>query len=169
MTPASNSELARKPVSAMAPAEKAQALTDFFVASGIPWADEESDENASLDASLSIALRIAQAESVEEVLNPQSTISGQDLVGRPFVVRSLRLARSTFSGGLPFYMQLDVVFPDTGETSVVSCGSLNVMSQLAKLGQMNALGEPVVIEESENQTARGYKPLWLRSAAQAGA
>lgn len=129
---------------------------------------QAQDEEGALSAALDIALRIAQAETIEEVLDPGQTYSGRDLIGKRFrIVGPVSLRESTYSGGVGFYMQFtaNVTDPQTGEitTEVVSIGALNPMVQLARAAQLGEMDRDWRMVESA-ATTRGYTALWLADA-----
>lgn len=159
-----STEVATQTAAELAVADKVAQLGLIFQDAGFALEDS-NDEAASLNAALEIALRIANAQTIDEVLDPGSTMSGQDLVGFPFrIVGPIVARRSTFKGGLGFYLQFDaeVTNPKTGEVTVqpVSIGALNPMVQLARAAQLGGLDRTWRVVEG-NETARGYKPLWL--------
>lgn len=156
----------RKPGEIATVQEKAAALEQVFVNAGIRIQRPDTDDDG--EAALDIALRIAEAETMDQVLEPSQTVSGKDLIG--FVlsnVAELVFRPSSFKGGVGAYLQFtaDITDRASGETrrETVSIGALNVMTQLAKAAVFGELAGPFEIYESA-PTAKGYTALWLRRA-----
>jgi hypothetical protein len=149
--------------------DKAAAVEQFFNACGIVFLEsQENDPRASLEASLDILLRIIESEDEEALFGAKGTFDGRDLVGKSFTVTSAPVARrSTFKGGLGWYLQFeaDVLDPGTGalDRRLVSCGAANVMTSMAKLHRQGKLvGMPGLTLEESEETASGFKALWLK-------
>lgn len=107
--------------------------------------------------------RIVQAETPEKVLEQAGTIAAEDYIGKPFVLTDARAMRSALDEGPGVYYALNCVDPETGEPFVMTCGGRNVLAQVFRLKQLDALPRRVKITAA-GKTAQGYTPLWLNAA-----
>lgn len=120
--------------------------------------DQSVDDPAAV--STAIVASILQAKSVDEVLNRQNTVDASSVVGQRLAIRGARWMRSDLQEGPGFYALIDAA-NDDGEPLLITCGSRNVMAQVYRLIELNALPCYAAIEESERATAAGYHPMSL--------
>lgn len=114
-------------------------------------------------AQLDIIRRILAAVDAEAVLQQQQAIHARDVVGLPLTILGFDYNESTFEeGGLSFYMLINCV-NDEGEPYKITCGAVNVMAQLYRLGQLEAFPIKATIVEAGKPSKRGYKPMWLEA------
>lgn len=113
-------------------------------------------------AALAIVERILHAGSIEDVLKQQEAIHARDVLGQVLHLLGYGVQESDFDGSAKFYMLLNCV-SDDGEPYNVTCGAINVMAQVYKLGQLNAFPIDVRIVENAKPTKAGYKPMWLEA------
>jgi|SRR5271156_5615984 len=110
--------------------------------------------------SAAIVANILQAPTAEAVLQQASTTQAEDVIGQRLLVRGVRWQHSDIADGPGFYALIDAV-DDQGEVHVITCGSRNVMAQLFRLGELNALPCHVAIMQQEKATAAGFFPMFL--------
>lgn len=116
-------------------------------------------------AQLDIIRRILAGNSAADVLEQTSALHAADVLGDVLQIIGFTFNESTFDGkGPQFYMLIECVDAD-GEPFKVTCGAVNVMAQLFRLGQLDALPLKARITENEHATAAGYKPMWLTAVA----
>lgn len=117
------------------------------------------------DASEVIVARILAAESVEEILTPQSAPSLRDIEGVGIVIHDARRRESDMNPGVPFFLLLDVEDRRTGKHSVYSTGALNVMAQIAKMHSLGKLPFPCHVVSVVSKSNAGRSSQWLVSDA----
>lgn len=127
----------------------------------------EAELPATDPAAMSRAImeRILSAETFEEAFTQQNLTPWRSLVGVPVVIPgpgSIHFNRSGFEGQ-SVYAVVDLITPD-GQQQVVSCGGQNVLAQLVAALQNGWLGPDYPVRMVENDTAEGYKALWLEAA-----
>lgn len=114
-------------------------------------------------AALEIVRRILNAEDVSAVLTQQEAIHARDVLGQTLHVIGYDANESDYTeGGPSFYMLINCV-TDDGEPYRVTCGAINVMAQLFRLGQLSAFPIDARIIESAKPTKAGYRPMWLEA------
>lgn len=141
--------------------ERAQkAVTDGPLAQlGITISDPE-------DAAMRIALSLADASSVDELLQEGGTNGWEMNEGRSVIVRQVEFAPSTKPGGLGFYAIVSAVDAKTGEGLTLTSGAVNVCIQLAKMQQKGWTEVPVALKIG--QSASG-NPVHRLVKGEAGA
>lgn len=85
------------------------------------------------DAGIRIAMALADASSVDDLLSEGSATGWEAQEGRSFLIRSAEYAPSTQPGGLGFFAIVTVVDADTGEQLVLTTGAMNPVIQVAKI------------------------------------
>lgn len=112
-------------------------------------------------AQLEIIRRILASDSIADVLEQQEAIHAKDVLDERIRIVGFRYMESDLKEtGPAFYMLIDCV-NDDGEPYSVTCGAVNVMAQLHRLGQLDALPMVGRIIETEKKTKAGYTPMWL--------
>lgn len=113
-------------------------------------------------AQLEIVRRILAGDTPDDVLTQAEAIHAKDVLGESLIIQGFRYQESDIEGGGPgFYMLLDCVTPQ-GEPYTITCGAVNVMAQLHRLGQLDALPGVFALVEVGKPTRAGYKPMWLQ-------
>lgn len=111
----------------------------------------------------SIMERIRDATSIEQVLRAQEVPSwSRDYMDQPVKLLSFHLNPSGFEQGSSVYAVAEVVPHDTGEAVTVTVGGANVLVQLVKLAELQAL--PRDVRLIGKRTAEGFTALWLQDA-----
>lgn len=114
-------------------------------------------------AALDIARRILASETIEDVLGGTPAIHAADVIGKSLNILGFTFNESAIEGSGPaFYMLIECV-ADDGEPFKVTCGAVNVMAQLFRLRQLDALPMQARIVETEARTRNGYRPMWLKA------
>lgn len=117
-------------------------------------------------AALEIVRRILNAGDIASVLTQQEAIHARDVLGQTLRVLGYDANESDFTeGGPAFYMLINCVTED-GEPFRVTCGAINVMAQLFRLGQLDAFPINARIVESAKPTKAGYRPMWLEAVGE---
>lgn len=127
------------------------------------------------EATKAILQRIADAETLEEILGLHESKSADDLIDRPIVIMSadFRDAADEFKaqGGFPYYAVVQYFRGedykmDTGETvgkpKTATMGGANVVMQLGKVKELAAF--PFRAKLIEKKTSRGFNVYWLANA-----
>lgn len=125
---------------------------------------EDLPEASAQQSQSGIVARILGAEGAEGVLDMGEPIKAEELEQVPLQINGVRWMRSTFDEGPGVYAVADALREDTGEQVKVTCGGVNVMTQLLKLQTMGAFPQRVKIAKSQRPTKSGYYPYWLQPA-----
>lgn len=125
---------------------------------------ESLPETNAQQSQAGIVARILGAEGADKVLDMGEPTKAEELEQVPLLVNGVSWQRSTFEEGPGVYAVIDAVREDRNEPLKVTCGSVNVMTQLLKLQTMGAFPQKVKIVKSSKPTASGYYPFWLQPA-----
>jgi hypothetical protein len=125
---------------------------------------ESLPETNAQQSQAGIVARILGAEGADKVLDMGEPTKAEELEQVPLLVNGVSWQRSTFEEGPGVYAVIDAVREDQNEPLKVTCGSVNVMTQLLKLQTMGAFPQKVKIVKSSKPTASGYYPFWLQPA-----
>lgn len=125
---------------------------------------EEMDEVDPEDAARSIVARILMADSAEDVLAVSKVTHAKDILQMPIEIHSVKWQRGGFEEGANCYAVIAATLLQDDERVTVTCGGVNVMTQLVKLGIIGAYPIHARIVQSAKPTAKGYFPLWLEPA-----
>lgn len=114
------------------------------------------------DISRQIVMQLLAATSDEE-LTISKAVGWRELLDVPLDLQGFRWRKSDYEEGAPVYVLVSAFRLDTGEyLPAITTGSYNVLAQLSNLARRGQLpGAVWQLTESEKQTARGFKPLWL--------
>jgi hypothetical protein len=99
--------------------------------------------DVEIDAAM-IAAQIIGATSLEEGLGEKTAESLKDHIGEPFVIHDARLQKSDremYKDGGPVFAVMDVTFTQTGEHTVMTTGSLNVLAGLVLIHKLDQWGQ----------------------------
>lgn len=94
----------------------------------------------------SIANRLLQAESIEELFAPTTTKNSTDLVGQRLQLRDAVIRKSDLEN-TQMYMLIDAVNLETGEAIVMNTSSPRIMAQVARASDLGALPLSVQVVE----------------------
>jgi hypothetical protein len=140
-----------------------QRLVEFLQAA------KDQEQVTPEQAALDIVRRILASDTIEDVLAGTPAIHARDVVGDVLTITGYSFNESGFSEAGPgFYMLIECV-DGNGEPFKVTCGALNVMAQLFRLGQLQAFPLAARLTEAENATKAGYRPMWLEAVTPRGA
>jgi hypothetical protein len=113
------------------------------------------------DIATDIALTLAASVSPEDLFAPDGANGWRGHLMKPYIVRSVKWARSSKAQGIGFYAIVSAVtFPD-GEPVTLTCGAVGVCIQLARGLQMGWFDKPVMLRQSDTETATGGRVLKL--------
>lgn len=115
------------------------------------------------DVQRAIIGRILRSDTVADILAPQAIEHARDLVDQPLTIKSVRVQESDFDEGPGIYAVCEAEVLDDGRTTTFSCGGSNVLAQLYRLAQLNALPVDLVIKRATKPTKNGFYPLWLEA------
>ena len=135
---------------ALSPVEEVRTL-----AQAIPVQEREEDAAESIVAS------ILSKSTIEEVLTPATSTALGELAGRPITVHDVRRIEGGQNRDLGFFLVLDVEDDSTGNRAVYSTGALNVVAQLAKAVELDALPFKCTLTVTESKTTPGRYIQWL--------
>lgn len=122
---------------------------------------ESEDDSTTADAMEQMIADILTAESVEDVLSEQLTVPVEKILGIPVQINGVRVGRTEFADGFPFYALLDCQYGQGMKPHVVSCGAFKVMAQLARMDMLAEWPQVVVFKKAEKPTKQGYYPIAL--------
>jgi hypothetical protein len=113
------------------------------------------------EAARAIVTRILSAQTADDVLRVAGTLGADDVLGQPMVVHDVRWMKSAFDEGAGAFGVITITRGDDGQAETLTCGSRNVMAQIARLAQLKALPKECKLVRSEKPTSAGFYPLWL--------
>ena len=148
------------PKTATLPSTQDQWDTHPVVQELLALAPEEADDVAAL----TIAGRLMQSKSLEELLNPpQDTLNEDTLQGQPFMAYEVQWRRTTFTegGALPVYALVTVVRPGQSDKELLTCGATNVVAALRAAEKNGWFPFRAKIVRAKKPTAAGFYPFWL--------
>lgn len=125
---------------------------------------EDLPESTAEQSQAGIVARILAADDATGVLDMGEPVKAEDLEQVGLTVTGVRWMRSTFDEGPGVYAVIDATRDDNQEQVKVTCGSVNVMTQLLRLQTMSAFPQKVKIVKSSRPTKSGYYPYWLQPA-----
>jgi hypothetical protein len=125
---------------------------------------EDLPEASAQQSQSGIVARILGAAGADAVLDMGEPVKAEELEQIPLLVKGVRWMRSTFDEGPGVYAVADAVRIDNEEQVKVTCGGVNVMTQLLKLQTMGVLPQKVKIVKASRPTKSGYYPYWLQPA-----
>lgn len=125
---------------------------------------EDLPEASAQQSQSGIVARILSAGGAEAVLDMGEPTKAEELEQVPLNVTGVRWMRSTFDEGPGVYAVVDATRTDNDEQVKVTCGGVNVMTQLLKLQTMGAFPQNVKIVKATRPTKSGYYPYWLQPA-----
>jgi len=105
--------------------------------------------------------QLARATTVAQLDQPWRSGGLGDYRDRPIIITGMRRMPSDYTGGLGWFLVLDIVDPSTGETAVVTTGSMSVVAQLVKAWVMDAFPLAVIPRLSRKPTKDGFYPQHL--------
>lgn len=115
-------------------------------------------------AALDIVRRILAGQDAETVLQQTAAIHARDVLGQDLTITGYDVNESDLEGtGPDFYFLINVV-DENGELSKITCGAINVMAQLFRLGELQAFPLKARIVETGKPTKAGFKPMWLEAS-----
>lgn len=125
---------------------------------------EDLPEASAQQSQAGIVARILGAEGAAGVLDMGEPIKAEELEQVSLEVRGVRWFSSTFEEGPGVYAVIDATRLDNDERIKVTCGGVNVMTQLLKLQTMSAFPQKVKIVKASRPTKSGFYPYWLQPA-----
>lgn len=116
---------------------------------GLPWAQDDGE------AVLDIAARILAAESVDKVLEKQSTVDLDELIGTVITVHGFKMMPSALKDGVGAYAVIDFTYEGNDTHQITSTSALGVLAQLARTFQLG--GFPLTCVPLEIDTGNNGK------------
>lgn len=115
------------------------------------------------DVQQAIVQRVLQTESLDDVFAESSTISAEDVVGKPHLIKQVDFSKSRFEQGAPAFAIVTADF-DNGET-IYTIGATTALAQLIRLVD-NGLPAPfkTVLKQKDQPTQQGYYPMFYVKA-----
>lgn len=127
---------------------------------------EEVNTTSSDEMTASIVARILEGDSVDDILGmgDSAATGARQIVGRPFKM----LEKPVWAKGVAQFADVAGVFvivqcamQDTGEVLPITTGGENVLAQLYAMQAKGLLPTDTVMTFREQETASGWKVLWL--------
>lgn len=125
---------------------------------------EDFPEADAQQSQVAIVARILQAEGADGVLDMGDPLKAEEMEGVAINVYGVRWFRSSFEEGPGVYAVMDAQRVDDEERVKVTCGGVNVMTQLLKLQASGLLPQRVKVVKASRPTRSGYYPYWLQPA-----
>lgn len=105
---------------------------------------EGGDDTAILTA-------LADAETFDDINAPWQADGLRPYLGREILIRGCRRIQSDFPGGFGYFLALDIVDPESGETKVALTGATAIVAQMAAV--QHAGGFPCYATPAEAKRA----------------
>lgn len=142
----------------LVPASDARAMVAAFIAEAQAV---EVEDPAVVEER--IMAELLKATSLDELLRERKLTAWRDeLLNVPVIVRSVKFNRSD-KPGLPVYAVAELANPETGETTLASCGGKAVVVQLFRAATEGWLPARMMLVEGK-ETRTGGVPLSLVAA-----
>lgn len=122
----------------------------------IQYIAANAQDTAELNAVImeQMAIRIINAESPEEILDPFATVKGEDLVGKSLEVRACMFLEGDKNEGFPWYTTLTVYDAHANREFPVTIGGEKLVPQVAGFDMHGAW--PQVVKITEFKTRAGF-------------
>lgn len=108
-----------------------------------------------------IMQQLFDAESDADMEIVGNATSWQDLLGVPVELHGFRWRPSAYDQGAKVFVVVVANRMDNGEKVVLTTGAQNVLAALANFERRKRWPVVVRLLESEKETAKGFRPLWL--------
>ena len=130
----------------------------------VMWVAANALDTADLNRVIieQMAIRFADATSIDDILDPFGTVKGQDMLDKPLWVTACTFLESDAPDGFPWYASLVHTDPDTGRSTVVTVGGEKLVMQAAAITQRDAWPQRVRIHKADRPTKAGFYPLELQ-------
>lgn len=122
-------------------------------------------QHQSDDGAEGIVAAILSKMTIEEVLTPASATALGELEGRPIIIHDVRRVEGGQNADLGFFLLVDVEDESTGNRMVCSTGAMNVVAQLAKAVEFDALPLSCQVKVTESKSNAGRMVQWLVTPA----
>ena len=125
------------------------------------WIPEDWPEMVDADEQMTVVQQIMTSTSVDDILNPSKEVRHlRESLGEVFLLSGFRILKSkTYEGKV--YMAIFGITAE-GEPVIYTTGGENVMAQVQRLNQLDAL--PVWVEAIQKKTNNGFYVLWLQAS-----
>lgn len=123
---------------------------------------KEISAQSAEDIQANILADYLNAASLDDLLAQGTTVAAQDVLGLPITVTGVKWNESKVKNGPPVYAVITAV--GDGKPLTITCGSMNVMTQLYKAADAGWLPFDGVIDELAYETQQGYRPMFFRAA-----
>lgn len=108
-----------------------------------------------------IMARILSSPDIESVFRQGRAVGAEEVEGVPLEIHGLRWTASSYNDGPSVFAVIDATRTDTDERVVVTCGSVNVMTQLWRAWTERAFPIRAKVVRSARPAASGNYPMWL--------
>jgi hypothetical protein len=109
----------------------------------------------------SIILQIADAKKLEDLDRPWLSDSLSKLDGKEILINSIRKSESSFDEGFGYFLIIDYVDKETGESAVASTGAVAVVIQLVKAFQLGLFPLSCIVKKADRPSKNGFFPVHL--------
>lgn len=127
-----------------------------------------AQDTAELNAVImeQMAIRILNAETPEEILDPFATVKGEDLLGKTLEIRSAMFLEGDKNEGFPWYCTLTCYDAQHGREFPVTIGGEKLVPQVAGFDMHDAW--PQVVKITEFKTRAGFTGYQLERVSVPG-
>lgn len=134
----------------------------------IKYIAANAQDTAELNAVImeQMAIRILNATSPEEILDPFATVKGEDLLGRALEIRGCMFLEGDKNEGFPWYCTLTCYDAQHGREFPVTIGGEKLVPQVAGFDMHDAW--PQVVRIMSYQTRAGFTGYELQRMDVAG-
>lgn len=134
------------------------------LASFVDWLAEKAtgNDDDTVQSLIDAIREMATASSPAEVLAGGTPTHAREVLDRPMLITAIKIREGDFeeSGNLGYYAAMDVVFIDTEQVRIVTCGGSKVLAKLWQLDIMNAWPQAVYIREKTLKNGHGVLNLY---------
>lgn len=129
----------------------------------IQWCQEqvEVDDEDSAAAMEAMVRRVLASDTPDQVLAEELVVSVDQILGKPIVITAVRIGRTEYADGFPYYALLDCTWGSPPEPHTVSVGAFKVMAQLFAISAMGEWPQTVMFKQSDKPTRAGHRPISL--------
>ncbi len=105
--------------------------------------------------------QIAEAKDLSAIDMPWKAGSLGKLNGKELLINGISKMPSDYEGGFGYYLLIDAVDKDTGESLTLTTGSITVVAELVRVNALGAFPASFVVRKASKPTRNGYYPLHL--------
>lgn len=115
--------------------------------------------DAGEDGALGLIERLLDAESAEDFNSIWESEGLRDYLDEPIRVKAVKRAKSRKRGGMPYFLILTIVDPETGAEKVITTGAVAPVLTIGKLAARGALPIDLIAKEIPQEEGMEGAPI----------